>query len=84
MTTHSAACSLAIRGAAFPPGTGSPASWPPPPRPPTAHYRTSCRLCGPPGAGSGSVPVPSSPAHLPSPDKADFPFSRSPSCCASP
>lgn len=31
MTTHSAACSLAIRGAAFPPGTGSPASSPPPP-----------------------------------------------------
>lgn len=34
MTTHSAACSLAIRGAAFPPGTGSPASRPPPPAPP--------------------------------------------------
>lgn len=81
MTTRSAACSLAITGAASP-GTGSPASSPL--STPSAHYRTSCRSAAPTGAGFGSVPVPSFPIHLPSPDKANFPLSRSLPCCALP
>lgn len=38
----------------------------------------------PTGAGFGSVPVPSSPTHLPPPDKVNFPSSRSPACCVPP
>lgn len=47
MTMRSAACSLATTGAASP-ETGSPASSPL--LTPTAHYRTSCRLCGTQGS----------------------------------
>lgn len=83
MTTCSAACSLATEERPSP-GTGSPA---PRPRPaPTAHYRTRHQLQAllHPPTGFGSVPVPSSPTHLPPPDKVNFPPSRSPACCVPP
>lgn len=81
MTTRSAACSLASEEQpSYPLGLETPLPGPSPPPLHTTAPGTSCRLCSaaPTGAGFGSVPVPSSPTHLPPPDKANFPFSRSP------
>lgn len=77
MTTHSAACSLAIEEQ-LSPGPGSPALAQALPAP-TAHYRTNwCRLCGTHGSRIRLSPCALLPnTHLPSPDKANFPLSRS-------
>lgn len=87
MTTCSAACSLATEERPSP-GTGSPAPrpGPAPPRPHCTlpHQAPAAGSAAPTGAGFGSVPVPSSPTHLPPPDKVNFPSSRSPACCVPP
>lgn len=57
----------------------------PAPSPPPLHTTApAAGSAAPTGAGFGSVPVPSFPIHLPSPDKANFPLSRSLPCCALP
>lgn len=81
MTTRSAACSLAITGAT---SLGPEALLPAPSPPPLHTTAPAAGSAAPTGAGFGSVPVPSFPTHLPSPDKANFPLSRSLPCCALP
>lgn len=75
MTTRSAACSWATRGAALP------RDWNPAPRPLPSPLHTTALAAGSAAPTGAKVP---SPTHMPSPDKAGFPVSRSLSCCAPP
>lgn len=86
MTDHSQ-CRLLLghRGAAFP-WDWQPCSHPgpSPPHRTLPHQAPAAELLALPHPREQAQSLPSSPPHLPPPDKANSPFSRSPACCAPP